>query len=95
MSFYNSEVGVSVRYSFNDLLCAALLVRFLPIFIAIFSSSKYNSNRSDRLCNYLGFTRTNAFAIKCMFQNNPFGLMLITMLMFIPVFSFGIRVCEL
>ena len=67
MTFYNSERQVSVVYSFNDLMCAALLLRFLPIYLAIFSSSKYNSNRSDRLCNYLGFQRTNVFAIKSMF----------------------------
>jgi hypothetical protein len=49
MVFYNSEVGLSVKYYLNDILCTLVLIRMLGILNMLFAGIKYNSNRSDRI----------------------------------------------
>ena len=47
--FYNSEVGMSITYYYNDILCTLVLIRIASIFSMLFAGIKYNSNRSDRI----------------------------------------------
>lgn len=49
MTFYNSEESVYVSYPLNDILCAALLIRTVPLFSTVFAGVRYNSNRADRI----------------------------------------------
>ena len=47
LSFYNSEVGLVIKYDLNDIMCTLVLVRVANIFAMLFAGIKYNSNRSD------------------------------------------------
>jgi hypothetical protein len=39
--------------------------------------------------------KTNFYALKSIYQNNPMSILFFSMLVSIPVFAFGIRVFEL
>ena len=49
MKFYNSEVGLYMKYYLNDVMCTLVLIRIASIFSMLFAGIKYNSNRSDRI----------------------------------------------
>lgn len=49
ITFYNSEEDIYVTYTLNDLMCALMVLRTIPMFLMMFAGVKYNSNRSDRI----------------------------------------------
>ena len=46
---YNSEVGIYVTYSVNDVMGACQMLRAVSMFVMMFSFIRFNSPRSERL----------------------------------------------
>jgi hypothetical protein len=49
LTFYNSEQSVWVTYGVNDVMCALMILRTMPMFMMMFDKVVYNSNRSERI----------------------------------------------
>src|SRR3990167_3384006 len=95
MTAYNSEVGLSIQYFVNDIMCTLVLIRIASIFSMLFTGIKYNSNRANRICHFFGIKPTSFHGMKCYFKNDPFTFVFILLVFTVPMFAFAIRVCEL
>ena len=49
ISSYNSLIDDNVKYSINDILTMFSGVRLIPLFIYIFKSVKFNSEKANRI----------------------------------------------
>ena len=90
-----------VEYHVNDFLLIILLMRSYVIIRFFINLSYYYNSRMDRIAyslyllrKMLGGKVSLKFAIKCMMQDNPKIFLFITVIIWVSVLSFSVKIIE-
>ena len=81
-------------YELNDFLFSVLTFRIIFIARFFLTYSYYKRSRSARMCRLYGEYNSYSFSVRCVFNNNPFGFVLILLCSGILFFTINIRVYE-
>jgi len=86
--------NLDVYMHINEVLCLFVFSRAFIILRVVLMNSRYNSNRSQRICEMYACEPGYLFTIKCIMQAEPFKVIGLSMLFSIPIFGYLLRICE-
>jgi hypothetical protein len=91
---YPDWFSEELKFSVNEILLAFMMVRIYFIIKFFVTLSYYQSSRAARTCRMYGESNSYLFAVRCIFNRNPFRFVLILFLFSLFSFSITIRIFE-
>lgn len=93
--FYGEKEKVDeITFKLNDFLLALMLFRIFYVFRFILTISKFKTSRSARVCRLYGEKSDYQFSLVCLFNDQPFQFLFVTLILFLLFFSYLIRIFE-
>lgn len=92
--FRYREIGKEMRYSVASIISVIMMVRLYLVFRLFTRFTKWRNEHSERCCELSGTDADSVFAMKAMFKERPYIMLLINSIVSSVVFGFAVRTFE-
>lgn len=90
----NKDFGTVTEYEINDILLSFAFIRIYLLIRYIMVITQYVTPRSQRICGMNGCAADEMFAIRAIMKENPYSLLLYSMVISTLIFGYQLRIFE-
>ena len=92
--FTYREIGKDMRYSVASVVSVVMMLRLYLVFRLFTRFTKWRNEHSERCCEISGTDADSIFALKAIFKERPYIMLLINSVISSVVFGFAVRTFE-